>query len=66
MSNNPVTFQEWAANGGSYPSKGVLYNWTRPSSTRDAMVRAGVIVRVNGRWLFNPTKWREHCEKSAA
>ena len=60
MSDNPVTFQEWAYRG-EYPHKGVLYNWTRPSEIRDEMMEAGVIVRINGRWLFNPPKWREYC-----
>ena len=64
--DHPCTFQEWLANGGGYPSKGVLYNWTRPSKTRDELMRAGVITRVNGRWLFNPPRWRAYCEQSVA
>lgn len=60
MSDNPVTFQEWGARG-EYPHKGVLYNWTRPSQLRDEMMEAGVLARINGRWLFNPPKWREYC-----
>ena len=60
MSDNPVTFRQWEEQG-EYPTKGVLYNWTRPSGLRDELMSAGVIARVNGRWLFNPPKWREHC-----
>jgi len=61
MSDNPVTFSWWKENGDSYPTLGVLYNWTRPSELRDELMTAGVIARINGRWLFNPPKWREHC-----
>ena len=60
MSDNPVTFRQWEKQR-EYPTKGVLYNWTRPSALRDELMGAGVIARINGRWLFNPTKWREHC-----
>ena len=65
MSDNPIPFSEWAkrveAHLEEYPTKHVLYGWTRPSSIRDELVGAGVIARINGRWLFNPPKWREHC-----
>ena len=61
MSDNPVTFSEWEQHGDPYPTLGVLYNWTRPSDLRDELMSAGVLARVNGRWLFNPPKWREHC-----
>ena len=61
MSDNPVTFSEWAEHGDAYPTLGVLYNWTRPSEIREELEQAGVIARINGRWLFNPPKWREHC-----
>jgi len=60
MSDNPVTFQKWKEQG-EYPTLGVLYNWTRPSNLRDELMNAGVIARINGRWLFNPSMWREHC-----
>ena len=61
MSDNPVTFSEWAEHGDHYPTLGVLYNWTRPSELRDELISAGVIAQFNGRWFFNPPKWREHC-----
>ena len=61
MSDNPVTFSEWAKHGDPYPTLGVLYNWTRPSSIRNELESAGVIAQINGRWLFNPPKWREFC-----
>ena len=54
----PIPF---SACKGPYPTKCVLYNWTRPSEVREELERAGVIARINGRWLFNPMKWREHC-----
>lgn len=66
MLDNPLTFQEWAAGGNSYPSLGTLYNWTRPGEIRNTMLRAGVIVRVNNRWLFSPAKWRDYCSSQAA
>ena len=66
MLDHPVTFQEWDANGDSYPTKGTLYNWTRPGATHDEMLRAGVIVRIGGRWLFNPENWRKYCSRQAA
>jgi hypothetical protein len=58
MSDDPVLFSDWR---GQYPTKGVLYNWTRPGETRKQMERAGVIKRVNNRWIFNPARWREYC-----
>ena len=58
--NNPIPFNEWEKRG-EYPHRGVLYNWTRPGQVRDEMMGAGVIARVNGRWLFNPHRWREYC-----
>ena len=63
MSDNPVTFQE-QGKSGEYPNKGVLYNWTRPSQIRNELMKAGVIAKVNGRWLFNPPKWRDYCSDS--
>jgi hypothetical protein len=60
MSDNPMPFQEWNK-CGEYPNLGVLYNWTRPGSLRDELMAAGVLARINGRWLFNPPKWREYC-----
>ncbi len=64
--NIPVTFQDWVESGSSYPTRPVLYSWTRPSEKRDDMIAAGVILRVNGRWLFNPSKWIELCSRQAA
>lgn len=61
MTTTPMPFSEWAKRG-EYPSRGVLYNWTRPSEIRDEMERAGVIRRVAGRWIFNPDRWRAYCE----
>lgn len=66
MNGNPITFKEWGKRGESYPTVGVLYNWTRPGETRDQMVKAGVIVRVNNRWLFNPSQWRAYCARQVA
>ena len=60
MSDNPIPFPEWDKRK-EYPYQGVLYNWTRPGPLRDEMTKAGVIAKVNNRWLFNPPKWREHC-----
>lgn len=59
------TFEEHEQTG-RYPGKWTLYNWTRNQDKLDPMLRAGVIVRVNNRWLFNEKKWQEFCEKSAA
>lgn len=61
MSDHPMPFPEWKKHGDPYPTIGVLYNWTRPGDVRDELERAGVIARVNGRWLFNPPQWREYC-----
>ena len=61
MPDHPMPFPEWEKHGDPYPTIGVLYNWTRPGDLRDELEQAGVIGRVNGRWLFNPPKWREHC-----
>ena len=60
MTDNPVPFKTWAEHA-EYPTLGILYNWTRPSSVRDELLAAGVIARINGRWLFNPPRWREYC-----
>lgn len=62
---NPMTFQQWAERG-EYPHIGTLYNWTRPGEVRDEMLRAAVIKRVAGRWLFNPQRWRAYCEGDKA
>ena len=59
---NPVTFRQWAESDNSYPTLDTLYNWTRPGERRDRMIAAGVIRRINGRWLFNPVRWRQYCE----
>ena len=61
MSDNPIPISEWGKDGDTYPTTGVLYNWTRPGALRDELMAAGVLARINGRWLFNPPKWREHC-----
>ena len=61
MTDNPMPFSEWAENGDPYPTIGVLYNWTRPSDLRNELMDAGVIARINGRWLFNPRIWRDFC-----
>ena len=55
----PVTFQEWAKRK-QYPQSHILYNWTRPGEIRDRMTKAGVIARVNGRWLFYPARWADY------
>ena len=60
MLENPIPFKIWAK-CEEYPTLPVLYHWTRPSSIRDELLEAGVIARINGRWLFNPPKWREYC-----
>ncbi len=61
MSEYPMTFQRWGEQGDPYPTIGVLYNWTRPSELRNELMNAGVIARINNRWLFNPSMWREYC-----
>ena len=61
MNDLPIPFAQWKLTGESYPTTDILYSWTRPSSIREELLRAGVIGRVNNRWFFNPPKWREHC-----
>ena len=61
MLDLPIPFSEWQPGEEKYPTRDILYSWTRPSKIREELERAGVIARVNGRWLFNPPKWREHC-----
>lgn len=61
MSDNPIPFSQWKDTGESYPTTDILYSWTRPGDLRDELEQAGVIGRVNGRWLFNLPKWRDHC-----
>ena len=43
-----------------YPTQGVFYNWTRPGPTRDELIKAGVLARFNGRWLFNYANFQRH------
>ena len=61
MSDNPIPFSEWEKQGNTYPTKNVLYSWTRPGSVRDELIEAGVITKINDRWLINPSIWRSHC-----
>ena len=65
MPDRPYTFPEWdaARDPGEQPTLNVLYNWTRPGPIHDELVSAGIIARVANRWIFNPGKWREHCER---
>ena len=65
MDDQYLPFKTWA-DRGEYPGKWTLYNWVGDVDKRDPMLKAGVIVKVNGRWLFNPARWREYCGRSAA
>lgn len=65
MTDNPMPFRTWAERG-EYPSLNTLYDWTRPGEVNTEMMRAGVIVRVHGRWLFCPDSWRKYVAQKAA
>lgn len=65
MTDLPVPFDVWS-DRGEYPSRNVLYSWTRPGHRCEELKAAKVIMRVHGRWLFNPARWREYAERHAA
>ena len=61
MSENPIPLSQWQAEGNTYPTQNGWYNMLRPGAMRDELIDAGVVTRVNGRYLIIPTNWRTYC-----
>ena len=62
MSDDPITIEDWVAQGHSYPkTKHAWYNILRGGKLRDELIAAGAVTKLNGRWLINPAKFRELC-----
>lgn len=61
MSDNPIPLSQWAAQGNTYPTQNGWYNMLRPGGMREELIEAGVVTRVNNRWLINPPQWRAFC-----
>jgi len=61
MSDNPIPISQWKEQGNTYPTHNGWYNMLRPGELRDDLISAGVVTRVNGRYLINPENWRSFC-----
>lgn len=61
---DPIPLSLWESQGNVWPTVVAWYNMLRPDGLRDQLVEAGVVTKVNGRWLIWPDKWREYCAKN--
>ena len=61
---NPIPLSKWESSGNIWPTQVGWYNMLRPDGLRDELIAAGVVAKVNGRWIVFPDKWREFCAKN--
>ena len=54
----------WESQGNVWPTVHSWYNMLRPENQRDELISAGVVRRVNGRWVIFPDAWQEYCKES--
>ncbi len=57
---NPIPVAKWEEAGNVWPTKNSWHNMLRPGDTRDVLIAAGVVARVNGRWIIFPDRWRDY------
>jgi hypothetical protein len=50
----------WIRQGVTCPSKSQFYEITRNPVRRKELQTAGVLVRENNRWLWNPARYTEY------
>jgi len=61
---NPIPLSQWEVQGNVWPTINGWYNMLRPENLRDDLLDAGVVRRVNGRWLIFPDKWQAYVAQS--
>ena len=61
---NPIPLSMWESQGNVWPTVNSWYNMLRPDVLRSELVEAGVVAKVNGRWLIFPEKWRTFCAQN--
>ena len=64
LSSFPVPISSWESLGNVWPTINGWYNMLRPENLRYELVSAGVVARVNGRWIIFPDAWQEWCKNN--
>ncbi|MEL6949131.1 MAG: hypothetical protein AAGM16_03250 [Pseudomonadota bacterium] len=55
-----IPFPSLPPEGQQYPTDSVMRNKIKNPAKRKALLKAGVVAKVDGRWLFFPTRWAEY------
>ena len=58
---SPIPVSLWESQGHVWPSVNGWYNMLRPENLRYELISAGVVSRVNGRWVIFPDAWQTWC-----
>lgn len=58
--SNPIPVSEWVPSGNVWPTQNAWHNMLRPENRRDELIAAGVVAKLNGRWIIFPDRWREY------